>query len=401
MLFTYQAINSKTNQEKTGTVDADSKDIAIALLQKRDLVIISLDQQKKEGSFFNITIGGGIKNKDRVVFLRQLATMINAGLPIIEAIKSLSAEMKNQTFKNVLGEVAKDVEGGLSLSEGFKKHPKVFPEIYINMIKVGESSGEIDKALLELADQQESDYNLLSKIKSALAYPVFILSALVVVGVIMLIFVMPQLTSLFEDAGSDLPLITRILIGFSGLVQGYWWVAALIVLLLILFGYSYIKTDNGRKNFDLLKLKLPVVGSLMQKIYIARFSGMLNTLEKSGVPIVKSLLITSNSIGNTHLEAALIKAREDVSNGIPLGTSLSDSPYFPLLVIQMIKVGEKTGELAQVLNKMEDFFAREVDETAKTFSALLEPVLMLIIGLVIGVVVASVILPIYNLAGAL
>ncbi|MFC1652074.1 type II secretion system F family protein, partial [Patescibacteria group bacterium] len=296
---------------------------------------------------------------------------------------------------------ARDIEGGLSFSEALKKYPDIFPEIYINMIKVGESSGELDKALNELATQQEKDYELLAKIRSALAYPAFIFASLIVVGTVMVIFVMPQLSGLFEDAGEDLPFVTKFLIGFSNFVQNFWWVVALLILLLGIGLYYYIKTPAGRSNWDLFKIKVPVVGGMLKKIYIARFSGMLQTLERSGIPIVKALLIASNSITNVHYKKALEKAAKDVENGVPLGTSLARHPYFPNLVIQMIKVGEKTGKLDEVLDKMEEFYRREVDVTAKTFSSLIEPVLMVIIGIVIGVVVASVILPIYNLAGAL
>ncbi len=401
MLFSYQAIESKTSKEKSGMVEATDKEIAIALLQKRGLVIVSLGAQKKETSFFKLSFGKKVKNKDRVIFLRQLATMIDAGLPIVEALKSLAGEMANQSFKQVLEKVARDIEGGLSFSEALKKHSDVFPEIYINMVRVGESSGEIDKALNELADQQEKDYALLSKIKSALAYPLFILLSLVVVGTIMVIFVMPQLSGLFEDAGENLPFVTELLIGFSNFVKDFWWVVILIMAVLGVGSYYYVRTPNGRSNWDLFKIKVPVIGGMLKKIYVARFSGMLQTLERSGIPIVKALLIAANSIANVHYKKALEKAAKDVENGVPLGTSLARHPHFPLLVIQMIKVGEKTGKLDEVLDKMEGFYRREVDVTAKTFSSLIEPVLMVIIGIVIGIVVASVILPIYNLAGAL
>jgi type II secretory pathway component PulF len=212
---------------------------------------------------------------------------------------------------------------------------------------------------------------------------------------------MPQLSSLFEDAGANLPFVTRLLVGFSQFTQNFWWVVMVIVVGAALVSYLYIRTPAGRSSWDAFRIHVPIVGKMLQKIYIARFSGMLNTLEKSGLPIVKSLLITANSITNVHYKKALEKAAKDVENGVPLGTSLSHHDYFPLLVIQMIKVGEKTGKLDEVLNKMEGFYRREVDVTAKTLSSLIEPILMVVIGVVIGIVVASVILPIYNLAGAL
>ena len=219
MLFSYQAIESKTSKEKLGTVEAESKETAIALLQKRGFVIISLESVKKEKSFWKMSLGQRVKNKERVVFLRQLSIMVNAGLPLVEALKSLARESSNATFKQVLESVARDVEGGLSFSESLKKHPDVFPEVYINMVRVGEQSGEIDKALNELANQQEKDYELVSRIRSALAYPIFILASLILVGSIMVTFVMPQLSGLFAEANANLPFFTKFLIDFSVFVK--------------------------------------------------------------------------------------------------------------------------------------------------------------------------------------
>ncbi len=400
MLFSYQAIESKTSKEKVGTVEAEGKETAIALLQKRGFVIISLIEAGKAKPFWKMQIGERVKNKDRVVFLRQLSIMVNAGLPLVEALKSLARESGNATFKQVLESVSRDVEGGLSFSESLKKHTDVFPEIYVNMVKVGEQSGEIDRALNDLADQQEKDYELVARIRSALAYPIFILASLIVVGAVMVAFVMPQLSGLFSEAGANLPFFTKLLIDFSVFIKNFWWLIVLLVLIFGMGGYYYTKTPTGRNSWDSLKIRAPIVGKLVQKIYIARFASLLKTLEKSGLPIVKSLLITANSIPNVHYRKALEKSAKDVENGIPLATSL-DKKYFPLLVIQMVKVGEHTGKLDEVLGKMEEFFGRDVDVAAKTLSSLLEPVLMVIIALGVGAVVASVILPIYNLAGAL
>jgi len=324
--------------------------------------------------------------------------MISATLPIVQALKILIKQTDNAYFKTVISEIADEVDGGQKFSIALGKHRKVFSNFYVSMIKSGETSGKLDEVLQYLADQLEKDYDLRSKIKGAMIYPVFIISGLLVVGVIMMIFVIPKLTEMLTASGQELPIATRILIGTSSAMRNYWWLMLIIIIALIV-GFRYLlKTKGGRKAWDLFLIKLPVFGKLFQRIYLVRFTRSLATLVIGGVPLTTGLKIVNEVVGNTAYQAVIEETIKTVEDGESVAKVMLDSPIVPNLVSQMMSVGEKTGRLDEVLSKVAEFYSREIENIVANLTSLIEPFIMVMIGVAVGGMVAAIILPMYNLA---
>jgi type IV pilus assembly protein PilC len=397
--FEYKAYDKEGNP-KTGVVEASDQETAASLLRDLELTVTSLEIRVKRGFEIPISLGKKVSSKELVVFSRQLATMINAGLPLVRALRILEEQSENKEFKKILDKVASDVEAGTSLSTAMNKDPKTFGKVYTTMVRSGEASGKLDNVLLRLAEQFEKNYAMISKIRSAMAYPVFILVALVGVAVLMIVMVVPQLKSLFEEAGVELPWTTKLLIAVSDFFSNYWWLA-IILLVGFVFGFRFwISTKEGRKTWDRAKLKIPVFGNLAKKIYIARFTRTLGTLVAGGLPILEALEITSEAVGNTLYKEGIEDTAKKVEAGVGIGITLRKNKNFPIMVSQMIDVGEKTGNIDEILGRLADFFESEVDALTKTLSSLLEPILMVIMGVGVGLIVAAVIMPIYGLVQA-
>ncbi len=396
--YEYKARDEK-GRERTGIVDAVSEEVAADLLKDYKLTVISL-KLKKEGIKLEkiFSIFGGVSAKEKVVFSRQLATMINSGLPIVQALRILQEQVEKRQFKEVIFDLANQVEGGSTFSAALAKYPKVFSKVYINLIKSGEVSGKLDEVLLRLAEQLEKDYDLKSKIKGAMYYPAFIIIALVLVAIVMIIFVIPQLESLFREAGTELPFLTRILLAVSSFIKNYWWLV-LVVIIGSIFGLkAVIDTKEGRKFWDETKIRLPVFGSLSKKMYMARFTRTLATLIAGGLPILDALNITSEVIGNVVYQEGIEEAASQVESGVPMAAPLRRNKNFPIMVSQMISVGEQTGKVDEILNKLADFFDSEVANMVKALSSLIEPILIIIMGIGVAILVLAIIMPIYNLA---
>ncbi len=400
MKFLYQAKNAKGELLK-GYVIATTQPKAEQLLAENGFVIISLKEEKE--SFLNKldVFSNHVNYKDVVLFSRQLSTLVGARVPILQALRILENQLSSKPLIAITKNLIASIEGGESLSLALSKHPAVFSNIYISLVKSGEAAGKVGDSLLYLADQLEKDYDLRSKVKGAMTYPIFVLGALGVVGVLMFKFVLPNLTSVLKEQNAELPFVSRILISFTDFFQVYWWIIILVIAGLIIAVRFYVQTEGGRYLWDRVKMHLPVLGYILEKIYLARFSRNMATLVAGGIPIITSLKIISDLINNVIYRDILLDAVNEVTNGRTVSDALAKYHEFPPLVTQMVKVGEQTAELDTILSKLASFYEKEVDAKISTLSSLMEPIIMIILGLGVGVLVAGVLLPIYNLASSI
>src|SRR5215217_2405439 len=341
----------------------------------------------------------GIKLADLVVFSRQLATMINAGLPIVRALYILSEQTENPKLNDVVVAVRKDVEAGLSLSEALEKHPKVFSRLYVEMVKAGEVGGILDGVLLRLADQLERDQDLRRKVKSAMTYPVVVLVFAILAASFMLMFIVPVFATMFQDLGGTLPLPTRICMIISDILTSIWgvFVYAGMALAVVMF-LRWKKTEKGRKVWGRAVLRIPAkIGDVVRKVALARFARTLGTLSAAGVPILQAIEITATSSGNWVVEKALLKSRDAIREGIPLYKPLEEEPVFPPMVTRMIAVGEETGDIDGMLTKIAEFYESEVDAAVKALTSIIEPIMVVVVGGIVGAIVISMYLPMFKI----
>ncbi len=399
MLFNYR-VRDKTGRVVRGVVEAEGEAAALDILKDRGFSVISLEVKKKEPLkvLREIKIFARVPIRDLVIFSRQLSVMISAEVPIVQALRVLIKQTVNPTLKKIVVDLADEVEGGAKLSLALSRYPKVFNDFFINIVKSGETTGKLDEVLEYLATQQEKDYDLMSKIKGAMIYPVFILTALIAVGVVMMIFVIPKLTAVLKESGAALPLSTQILIAVSDFMKNYWWFLLIIIVGLIA-GIRYLITfPQGRKNWDLLKIKLPIFGQLFQRIYIIRFTRSFLTLITGGVEIVASLKIVAEVVGNAIYRDLILKTVKEVEDGNPIITVFSKSKEMPPMVTQMLGIGEQTGKIDVILSRLTDFYSREVDNLVRNLVTIMEPLIMIMMGVAVGIMVSAIILPMYNLA---
>ncbi len=397
MLFDYRA-KTPQGQEVVGQIEAQDKNEATKVLSDQGFIVLGLERHKKV-DLMNIELPflNRIKTKDLVMFSRQLAVMSSATLPIVQALRILVEQTDNPRFKRIITEIADDVDGGEKLSSAMERH-KLFSPFYIAMIKSGETSGSLDKVLNYLADEQEKDYAMMSKIKGAMIYPAFILTALCGVGIIMMVFVVPKITAILQETGGELPIATKILIGTSEFMVTYWW-AILIFIIGLVVGFKFLMRQPVAKRYwDYLKLKLPVFGPLFQKIYLVRFMRSMATLVEGGVPITASLNIVSDVVGNAFYKDLILRTAKGVQDGASIASLFLETKEMPSMIAHMISVGEKTGRIGEVLNKMTSFYAREVEGAVANLISLIEPMIMIIMGLGVGIMVAAVIMPMYSMS---
>lgn len=397
MKFLYKARN-KEGQIKSGMVVAADQARAEQLLAENNLIIIDFEEQKENFLAKINPFGQSVSRKNLVLFSRQLSTLISARVPLLQSLRILQDQITERYLLSVIQDLINSIENGESLSLALSKHPKVFGDVYVSLVKSGEISGSLDKSFSYLADQLEKDYELRSKVKGALTYPVFVVLALVVVGVLMFKFVLPKLTAVLEEQGGELPSISVWLIAFTKFFDKFWWVVLLVLGVVILFIRFYVSTKQGRHQWDRAKIKIPIIGDIFQKIYLARFARNLSTLVMGGIPIIKALQIIADVVNNVIYKEIILDAVKKVSSGKSVSESLSGRPEFPNIVIQMVRVGEQTAELDEILAKMASFYEKEVDTKVATLTTLLEPIIMIVLGLGVGALVAGVLLPIYNLA---
>jgi len=400
--YNYKARDKEGNQTE-GLMEASGRDQVVELLRKYELMPTFIGEKTEKGKIFDIASFRKIALKTKVVFSRQLATMIDSGLSIVQSLKILSEQerKKNKRFSEIIDAIAAEIEGGTSFSVALKKHPKVFSPIYISLVESGEVSGKLDEVLDRLATQLEKDYDLKKKVKGAMMYPTFIIVAMVVAAGIVVTFVIPQLKSLFEESNAELPFITQVLLKISDFMVKFWWVVILGVIGLIIGVRYFLKSTFGRKFWDRFKLRLPIVGTFVKNIYMVRFTRTLSTLISSGLPILDSLKIVSDTVGNVLYKDEIESISRKVESGVALATPLEESKLFPTMVSHMVEVGEKTGNIDKMLGRMANFFDNEVNNTVSALSTLLEPIILLVIAIGVGVFVGAVLLPIYQLASAM
>lgn len=400
MKFQYQARN-KEGQIKRGVVVAVSEAKAEQLLAENGFIIVSL-RQENESVFERFSpFTNRVGYKDLVLFSRQLSTLISARVPILQSLRILQAQVTSPSLAAITQDMITSVENGESFSLALSKHPNIFGNLYVSLVRAGEASGSVSQSLNYLADQMEKDYDLRSKVRSALTYPAFIIIALIVVGFLMFRFVLPKLTEVLKEQGSSLPPLSQFLVNFTDFFQGYWWVFLLVILLGSAGLRFYVSTPSGRYTWDNFKAHVPIFGDIFQKIYLARFSRNLATLVAGGIPIIQALKIVADIINNVVYRDILLSAVEKVTNGSSISEAMSGYDEFPPIVTQMVKVGEQSAQLDSILLKLASFYEKEVDNKIQILATLLEPAIMVVLGVGVGILIAGILLPIYNLAGTI
>lgn len=398
--FTYEARDQATNKITKADIQAESENDAAKLLIKQGFVPLNIKEQIGDGSFLS-RLQGRITTKDKVVFTRQLATLIGAGLPLSQSLNTVMEQTQNKQLQSVVQDISASVEGGRSLSDSFAKHPQVFNEVFLALVGAGELSGTLDESLQRIAAQQEKDAAVASKIKGALMYPMIVLLVIFGVMAFMLFTVVPQVEKLYKDLGKPLPLLTEIMVNSSNFLLHFWWVVLIAVGAGIYFFMQYLKTENGIKFKDTFKIKVPLFGKMFQKLYMARFARTGQTLLATGVSMLDMLKVTGHAVNNSLLEASIGRAAEKVQGGKALSVALEPEDTFAVLVPQMIKIGEQSGKIDDMLGKVAQVYEDELDEQIRTISTAIEPVLMVVMAVVAGGMVGAVLFPIYSLVGGM
>lgn len=381
---------------ESGEMTASTKEEVIAILGKKRIVPTLITEKAKKGRAFSL--GGKIKDKDIVVFTRQFSTMINAGLPLVQALEILSTQVENKSFGKTIEQIKTDVESGLTYADALKKHPKVFSELYVNMVAAGEAGGVLDTILNRLAAYIEKAMKLKKKVKGAMVYPAVVTTVAVLVIVIIMLFVVPTFSKMFAQLGGTLPLPTRMIIGLSNFIAGLGGLITLIVMIAaVVFIVQFRKTEKGKRITDSILLKFPIFGTLLKKVAVAKFTRTLGTLVSSGVPILDCLDITAKTSGNKVVEYSILDVRKEVVGGKTLADPIKKAKVFPPMVTHMVAVGESTGALDAMLGKIADFYDDEVDAAVSNLTAMMEPVLMIFLGTTVGFIVVAMYLPIFKL----
>ncbi len=393
------AVRDRSGKLVRGRIEANNPAAVANRLKTMGIAPISINEVGTGGLSMEISIPGltdKIGLKDVSILARQLATMINAGLSLIRALSILAEQTENKRFAVVIDEVRQDVEKGASLSQALSKHPKVFSNLYVSMVKAGEAGGVLDETLNRLADTLESQVALRAKIKSAMTYPVVVFSLVLLIVTAMLIFVVPMFEDLYADLGGTLPLPTKVLLAVSGVLTKFWYIA-LAVAVGGAWGFKrWIATDSGRGHFDRIKLKIPIFGQLAHKSAISRFSRTLSVLVRTGVPILQAMDIVAETSGNTVVAKAVRDVQSSVKEGESLAEPLTEHPVFPPMVVQMMAVGEETGALDTMLSKVADFYDREVEATVDALTSLIEPLLIVVMGATVGGMLVALYMPMFN-----
>lgn len=396
--FNYIAKDKASNKQVHSTVKAESERSAAKLLMEQGYMPLKITEKSEEGGFFS-AITNRVSTKDRIVFTRQLATLINAGLPLAQSLHTVRDQTANKKLQSIAQDIITSIEGGSSLSNAFSKHPGVFDDVFIALVSAGEASGTLDRALERIADQQEKDAEIMAKVKGAMVYPLIV--SLVMVGVIifMLVTVVPQVGKLYADLRQDLPLLTVIMVSMSTFIQKFWPFVLIMVGVAIYFLRAWAKTDGGRKAIDLMKLNVPLFGVLFRKLYMARFARTTETLMSTGVPMLETLNITKRAVSNVYIADAITRASDKVRGGKALSVALKNEDYILPLVPQMISIGEQSGGIDAMLSKAASFYENELDQTIRSISTLIEPIMMVALAGVAGIMIGAVLFPIYALVG--
>jgi len=392
-VYTYKA-RTVGGESQSGEITASTEADVVGQLRRRRLVVVSVREKPKELKF---SLGGRIKTKDLVLFTRQFATMINAGLPLVQSLDILATQQANKRAAEKIRAVLSDVESGSTLADAMRRHRDFFSEIYVNMVAAGEAGGILDVILLRLAEYLEASEKLRRKVKGAMFYPATVMAFSGLAIAVLLIFVIPTFAGFFTSAGVALPLPTRIVMGLSNFLITWWWAVGAVLAGIVYLFRAYRKTPAGRLTTDRLMLRIPVLGQVLRKAAIARFSRTLGTLVQSGVPILDGLEITARTAGNRVVEDAVMKSRASIAGGETIAEPLKRSTVFPPMVVQMINVGEQTGGLDDMLSKIADFYDEEVDASVGALTSIIEPVMIVFLGAIVGGMVVAMYLPIFDI----
>lgn len=398
--YVYTA-KTKEGKEVSARVEAISANEAAKLLISKDLFPTDISLPENAGLKVRLRERlqdvRPIKAKDRVILTRQLATLIRAGLPLAKSLKILTTQVSNAKLSGIVEDVSNSVQGGTTLAKSLGKHPDVFDTIYISMVEAGELGGNLDETLLRLAEQEEKNQKIRTKVRSALTYPAVVFAVLVAVSILMLTMVIPQVTNMYTELGEQLPFMTLVLQAISDFMVNYWYLLLAIVIGAVVGIRAYLKTDSGTSQFDRLKLNIPGVKIIVRKVYMARFTQTMSSLINSGVSVLQALHITGGAINNVHMQTAIEEIAERVKAGDPISKPISKNPLFLPLVGQMIEVGEQTGSVGDSMSKVASYYEAEVDEAMDNISTLIEPATMVILGALVAFLIAAVLLPIYGL----
>lgn len=396
--YTYKAIDT-TGKQKSGTIEASTESAARSSLVRLNMKPITVRKVGGVDIMAILNKGGKVKLKDLVIFTRQLATMINAGVPLVRSLATMQKQTENPVFKKQLVAISKDVESGMAFADALEKHPKTFSPIYINMIRAGEAGGILDEILKKLAVQQEKDAAIRAKFKSAMTYPAVLIFITVTVFIMLMTVVVPKVGTIIADlTNGELPTMTKVMLGISDFLLGYWYIHVVVVTVTTVTLTKFLRTRRGRETKDKILLRLPAIRTLVIKMAVARFSRIFASLMTAGVSVIEAIEVTARAIGNTVIEKELMEAAKLVSNGEQLSDPLSRSKVFPPIVSQMMAIGEETGQTDTVLLKVADFYEEEVDAAVEGLSSILEPILIVVMGGMVGLIAASVIGPISSLA---
>ncbi|HPC12384.1 MAG TPA: type II secretion system F family protein [Candidatus Paceibacterota bacterium] len=401
MLFNYEAFTN-SGEKKTGAVEANSKDLAIAAIQRRGLIVSTITESEKKAFFKkDLFEKKKIPMKDIVTMSRQMSTLFESQIPALKAFLLLSENTPNKKLAGILAEVADDIKGGTYISAALSKHKEAFSEFYVNMIKSGEESGKLTQTFSYLADYLDRQYQLTSKTKNALIYPSFVIGVFVIVMVLMFTFIVPKLSDIIAESGTEVPFFTKIIMGASQIFVNYGlYMLALVVVLVILL-LRYARTEKGKMYFDRLKISFPIIKNIYQKLYLSRIADNMDTMLSSSIPIVRAIELTSSVVGNIIYRDILKEITESVKTGNSLSASFGMHEEIPSIMSGMIKVGEETGSLGNILKTLGSFYGREVNEAVDSMVSLIEPIMIIALGLGVGVLLASVLMPIYNIAGGI
>lgn len=402
MLFTYEAITN-TGEKKVGSVDASSKDLAIAAIQHRGYIISSIKEEGVKKSILDISFFGSKKvpMKDIVIMSRQMSTLFESQIAALKAFNLLSENTENKILSKILNEVSEDIKGGVYISVALAKHKEVFSDFYVSMVKAGEESGKLTQAFSYLADYLDRQYQLTSKTKNALIYPGFVIGVFFIVMIMMFTFIIPKLAVIIKESGVDIPFFTKVIMKLSDMAVDYGIFFLIAVIIFIVYLVRFSTTPSGKIYFDKLKISFPVFKNIYSKLYLSRISDNMDTMLSSSIPIVRSIELTSNVVGNRVYEDILKGVAESVKSGSSLSDAFSKYKEIPSIMTGMIKVGEETGSLGNILKTLGHFYSREVNEAIDTMVSLIEPLMIIVLGLGVGVLLSSVLMPIYNIAGGI
>lgn len=396
--FTYEARDKATGNIVKSLVRAESESEAAKALTAQGYMPLSIKEEVEGGWLARFT--NRISSKDKIVFSRQLATLIGAGLPLTQSLHTVFEQTANKKMQEIVQEIIADVEGGKTLSSAFGKHPEVFNKIFIALVTAGEASGTLDDALKRIADQQEKDAAMVSKIRGAMVYPGIVLAVMVAVGVFMMVTIVPQVAKLYSDMKKTLPVLTSILIGISNFVINFWWLTLILLALAIFFARQYVRTEAGSRLLDNLKLNMPPFKGMFRRLYMARFTRMGQTLLVTGVPMLDMLAIAAEGVNNAVVAEEITRAAGKVQSGKALSAALQTEDYILPMVPQMIKIGEQSGRIDEMMGKTAQAYEDELDEEIQAISTMIEPIMMVILAIFAGVLIGAVLFPIYSLVGS-